>query len=898
MIRTFVTAWATLSSAPWRRAPLLLWRRPGVLVAVAGACAVTVAAVAAVPLFLSSAGTASVGLQAAERCPRDTGVTHVVPATPADVRSPGADPFAPLAGRLGPTNRWLEQTLVPLAAVGAEPTSAERTTLLARDGATDRVDLLAGGDRPGVWITDRAAEATGLAVGERATIGGVEVPVAAVYRDLASDTLDRFWCSNTEALLVRALGGDLVMPPPVVLADRDTFADVMERGGTRETPSVAEAPLGPDLTVAAADDLVAELACHGEHAADLTWCADGQPLLRDRARGPLQDAAPAIDDRDFVERFFRSSLPFVTERSRAIRTSVGSGIWPVATFAALAGLGLVAAAAALWFDRRRREVVLLSTRGVSPGGLGLKAVLELSTAMAAGGLAGIALAWGLVVWLGPTPTIEAGAVGRAAWGAGAALVVAATTLAAVVAVRVRSSGAQRVRRLALAAVPWEVALVALTVLSYRRLEEWGVPSSRGAGVSRVDVLGLLFPVLFLLTAVALVSRVLAVALRPLRAASRAWPSALYLAVRRVARARAAVLGLLAASAVAVGVLVYATTMDGSLHATLEAKAGTFVGSDVAVRIPDEQELPAALAGRSTEVEVHRDAWVERDEREDVVVVTVDTATFGDVAFWDPTFADVPLEEILDRLAAPTTDGSVPAVAVDLDLDGPTEAGIGEGAAHPVTLVPVADVDAFPGAKRKPTVFVDSAALAGADIAGARREAWVRGDRDEVLAELRRAGVPFEETRRATEVADRSSFVTVSWTFGFLRSLGLSAGALALGGVAVHLDARRRDRALGHAFLRRMGLTARQHRRALLAELVATILVGCGIGLAAALAVAWLAHAEIDPVPGLPPGPLLRPSVEAVVASSLVSITAVVVAAVVAQRRVERDDPVEVLRAGA
>ena len=37
---------------------------------------VMVAAVAAVPLFLSSAGTASVSLQVAERCPVDTGVSH------------------------------------------------------------------------------------------------------------------------------------------------------------------------------------------------------------------------------------------------------------------------------------------------------------------------------------------------------------------------------------------------------------------------------------------------------------------------------------------------------------------------------------------------------------------------------------------------------------------------------------------------------------------------------------------------------------------------------------------------------------------------------------------------------------------------------------------------------
>ena len=97
-------ATSTLASAPWRRAPLLLRRRPGVLLTVAAACAVMTTSLAAVPLFLSSVGTESAALQASERCPRDTGVSlHFAP-SPATVISPAEEPLAPLAGRLGPTN--------------------------------------------------------------------------------------------------------------------------------------------------------------------------------------------------------------------------------------------------------------------------------------------------------------------------------------------------------------------------------------------------------------------------------------------------------------------------------------------------------------------------------------------------------------------------------------------------------------------------------------------------------------------------------------------------------------------------------------------------------------------------------------------------------------------------
>ena len=57
-------------------------------------------------------------------------------------------------------------------------------------------------------------------------------------------------------------------------------------------------------------------------------------------------AAP--DAATFVERYFGSSLPFVTDRARAIQTTVGGGVWPVAVLAGLAGAGLVVATALLW----------------------------------------------------------------------------------------------------------------------------------------------------------------------------------------------------------------------------------------------------------------------------------------------------------------------------------------------------------------------------------------------------------------------------------------------------------------------------------------------------------------------------------------------------------------------
>jgi putative ABC transport system permease protein len=843
---------------------------------------VMVAAVAAVPLFLSSAGTASVALQAGERCPVDTGVSHTDVVDTAQLRSPAADPYAPLADRLTPTNRWTELDQASVA--------GERMTVLAREGATDHVEVLDGGDGAGIWITDRAAEHTGLGVGDRTRLQGVDVRVAAVYRDLAGYTVDRFWCSNARSLLVQSRGGDLVLPPPVVLADPDTVADVLEAGGRTKGIQVSEAGLGPGLTVAEGRTLAADLACHGDRRAELSWCVHGQPLIVSQGRFSLHRPFRAADDRDFLDRWFDSSLPFVLARSQAIRTAVSSGIWPVALLAALAGAGLVAAAASLWFDRRRRDVVLLSVRGVSPLGLGVKAVLELVLPLAVGAAAGVGLAYGLVVWLGPSPDVEPAAVAGATWAGLAALAGAAVTVAAVVAARVRGHAVHRRRPWGL--VPWELGLVAAAAVSYRRLGQWGVPVGQGASVSTVDVWGLLFPVLFLLAVVAVVSRLLGLGLRPLRALSRAWPMPLFLAVRRVARARAATLGLLAATALAAGVLVYAATMGGSLRATLDAKARTFVGSDTEVDIPDDATLPPSLDGHSTVVTVNRDA---RLGDQPVTVLAIDPATFARGAYWDDTFADASLEHLLGLLRP---NGSVvPAITVGIDADRPTPLSVGPGAGVDLTVRDVADVRAFPGMRRsRPTVYV--AASAVPETIGSEAEAWIAGARDDALAALHRAGIPFEETRQVTDVVDGSSFVTVSWTFGFMRSLGLAAGLLALGGVAVHLDARRRERLLGHAFLRRMGLRARQHRWALLAELVASVLVGCVVGIAAAVAGAGLAHGRLDPVPTFAPAPLLRVSAVAALASLAGGLVVVVLGAVLAQHRTERDDPVEVLRAGA
>ncbi len=167
------------------------------------------------------------------------------------------------------------------------------------------------------------------APGRTVELGGVGLPVAGVYRDLAAGTIaDPYWCAHRTDLLLR--GADLIPPRPVVLVDRVTWKDLERTGDVTAVSAAWEAPLRPGVTVGDAQALVDDLACRGGQAAELTWCA----------ADPTAGASEAEADA-FVKAAFESSLPFVVDRARAIQVAVGGGVWPVAVLAALAGAGLV-----------------------------------------------------------------------------------------------------------------------------------------------------------------------------------------------------------------------------------------------------------------------------------------------------------------------------------------------------------------------------------------------------------------------------------------------------------------------------------------------------------------------------------------------------------------------------
>jgi len=95
----------------------------------------------------------------------------------------------------------------------------------------------------------------------------------------------------------------------------------------------------------------------------------------------------------------------------------------------------------------------------------------------------------------------------------------------------------------------------------------------------------------------------------------------------------------------------------------------------------------------------------------------------------------------------------------------------------------------------------------------------------------------------------------------------------------------------------MGLTARDHRRALLLELGLSVVAAFALGLGAALVAARLVLTEVEPLASISPVPLFElPLAEACAALAVLALASVVGAAL-ADRTARRANVGEVLRLG-
>jgi putative ABC transport system permease protein len=846
---------AALGSAPWLKAPILLFRFPGLLLAMASAVLILAVATAAGPLFLSSAGNATLHRSLREMCSWDAGLAMRIPAPltgesfyfgllgpPMETRT-AVEALVQVDGQVRRSFRSIESTRpVQWSIVGSSLTVTKPGTelqfgsirLLTQDGWRSHIHQLSSAGGDGIWLPDNVASQLKVRAGERVAFRGpdrtVKVRVAGTYTNLSQSPRTPFWCGQ-ESLIYPYSAFASRPPPPLVLSDRSTFLNLGRRLGERGSIVTWNVPIREEgLTVGEAHEAVAA----------------------------TQAKVDELFRRGFGSKI-EFGLPFIADLASATEDSMRGTVETVSLAGRLVALIVIGAAGIYWVNRRRVEVGLLTARGSSPSSLGAKVLLEVLLVAAAAGLAGWFVALWLVRRFGPTSLLEPGAPTSALravlWTVAAALVI----LAVITAFAVRKEGettGPRSRR-ALSRAPWEVPVLILAAASLYEIFSRRPPHVTDVRVPvKPDVLILLFPILFIAGMAGLATRVLHRLLPRLRSAGHGWAPAFYLSSRRLSSAPQAALTLLTVAALAIGILAYAGALSASQAASARAKAQVFVGSDVSVNLAISNPLPKRLPFPTTRITrvTNGELMGLSHGSNGVDLLGIEPASFPAVAYWDRSFSTSSLAGLIQNLrSAPSQ--PLPAISVGGSIRrlGTIQAG---AKTVPYRVIGVARDFAGLHADR-PMLVTTRHALRQRDLGGIE-QLWAKGDPGSILTTLRSTGSIIEGSEAlAEETQELPQFTSLRWGLGFLQALGIVTGLIALGGIVLYLESRQRSREVSYALARRMGLSRGEHRRSIGLELAAMLGVGVVMGVGLAWLAARIVYGRLDPMPLLPPSPLFR-----------------------------------------
>lgn len=902
------------------RAAVAALRHHLVVVAVSAAGLLLAVSAAAAPVFASSARSGSLHEQLAGYCPWDQqraiGVHLPGPVTgefPIDyaVLTPGSgagvhdvelkrpaeqvrrQQLALLHRRLaavphlGESKVSVSGSLV-VPAFRGEPArqlgAVQQTRLIYRDGAGAHVQLLERRPGAGVWLSDVTARELGVHAGEDITLrlGRAVVPVrvAAVYRDLAALPRADFWCSLADEIYPVNIFAD--MPPrPVIVPTRAQLRDLsMRLGSPADFDVFFEQQLRLPLTVA-------------EAARTATAAGAALAPFTTFPPPPAVGSLGGFEVRPFT-------LDLEVELARAVGAGITTPVSAIAAAGSAVGLLLVAAVGGLWVDRRRREVMLLTSKGVRASAVGLQAVAETLLPFLAGTGIGYLIGVTVVARLGPGPVLEAGTTTAAAVRTLVVAAVGVLVLGLTATWLTRRAGETPVgrRRRWVSRTPWELAVVSAAGALFVASGGHGLDLSHSS-VPTLRPSQLAFVLIALTGGVLLGVRVIAGGIALTRTRGHSWPNAGYLAARRLAASLRVTVLFVVTVAVPIGVLVAAHVLVSTLQYTTDAKALLFIGSHNVFDIRNAHSAPPAqLRGRATVVDRIDGATVAG---QDVQVLAIDPATFAGAAFWDSRFARAPLPTLLDRI---TTRGSPPtavpalvigATAADgstLHLPGTSSAGAEHGTDIPINVV--GRPQWFPGERGSAVVVVDRTAIPASRV-HATTELWVAGATASAESAIASAGWTVRYTVTLAQVSRAPDLIVITWTFGFLQGVAILIAAIAVGGLLLYLNARQRRSQLAYAFARRMGLTRAGHLRSVLIETGGMLAAALCIGAGAATAAAYVVHSRLDPQPFTPPDPLftIAPAIYGWVAAVCAAVA--LLAAAIVQIGADRSNKAELLR---
>lgn len=877
------------ATAPWRRAPWLVLRAPGVVLAVLTATAVLAMAGASGPLFVSSTGSAALPREVGRECPE---------ARLPSVAYPSADE---LFGRLGVLQdpgglRRLDGTVSAATTAAGLPapgrvltattglTAAGRdatTTLFARAGAEDHVQVLRRIPGDGLLLSDLGALRLGVRLGDTLRVRDQSVRVTGLYEDLNGPGfgtgVPRYWCTWSP-LLLTSLD---YRPPPFAITDEATLLRLSRAGAN-----------GPGTPL--------------QDGAAATWYSPipAAASTLTRARGFLADQGrlpAALAQRDgplAASVSYGGTLEQAVTRSAREQSGVRGAVLPTSVAGMLVSLLLVAGAGAYWAERRRQEAALLTARGVGPWALGAKAVLEMTLPAVVGAVLGWLGAQLLVRAFGPSRLVEPGATVSAARTVAAGLVVGLALLG--VAAVSRQRGAERGRRHPLLRlVPWELALFAAALLAYLPIRD-GSGVRNVVGTISVSPLLVTYPMLALAGGLVVSARLLALIARAARHRLSGLPVTAFLAARRLAAGGLVTLVLGGLVAIPAGVLIYGGIITRSTEATVVAKADVYTGAEQAVVTHAPPAAAIDTGGHGTVVSVLAGTITDSAHSEqDAAVLGITPASFATFAYRDPGVLGYRLPDEIARLAGPpAAPGAVRALLIGCPGCDVRTVTL-RFTTLPVTVVGRGAV--FPGMRRlrSPTLVVERDTLARVDhYADRDEEVWTTTPQLPALARtLAAAGVTVDRQKTPDKFLDVTDLVPLTWSFSYLQALAALTGLVGVAGLLLHLGTRQRAATVAYPMLRRMGLSRPRHLRSLVDELLVLLATAASVGGALGLAAAVSVHGLLDLDPDFPPPALLRiPPVPVVaLAAAVVGLTAL--AALVTQWTADRIPAADALRVG-
>ena len=806
-------------------------------------------------LYASSAGTAALGTQLDETCRSDSALVLPIPSDVARGEQRVAEigtvvPFVDAPRRVASATPFLTESAVP-----------RRFTVLAIDDVDRNVTPALqplGPDE--LAMSDAILREQGLAVGDTVAVAGASLRITQSFQHPPIDPLPSFWCGYP----------DLLVPPP--------SGDLRPAWGVASPATVAG--LGG---IAFNEYRVVERSLTLTDAATLRR---GYADATERWEASFQTSGLRIE---------RNELGRVVERAIAVHRSVQRNLAPVTLTGVVAGTIVLLAAGVLLARDRQRELRLLAVRGTSPARIAWHVTPRLTTAIGAGSVVGWFVAWLLISVFGPSSNLERGAlVTSVAWVVAAA-VLALALVAGVIGFVGDGFADARVRRvrhrwIGLAAV---AGVVALAVAAFRVLDREGGLRTFGVESRGGSLLAMGFP-LFALLAMMAVGGVVVGAVAPrLRLTGRSFGRWLRLGWRRVVLDSGPLVAVVVSAGLAAGCFTVASALAAGAERQLEDKATVYVGSDLSVDVYDPVTIPSDWSGRATIVSRTRVKY--GDTRADLL--GIDRAAFADVATLRHDGASQSLDELVAEIAP--SDGRLPAIGVGggfavgdvIPIEVP-------GTLDPVPVTIAATADFFPTKITQVPLLVVDIDAANSVSRFARDALMMRDPPSDAVTEIRAQGVRTGLLRDATRAFDGSAYSALRWAYAPLAALGVLFAIVALALQLLVVSARRSQRRIADAVMRRTGFTTRGLWWASVVEVGVPLVVGSAFGVAAAVVAARLSIVRLDPMPGLaPPAEFAMPWQVLIGVACVVPIwTALMAAAIV--RSTVRADPMRVFQGAA